>query len=226
MKLTNTIIILSLVSLAACGGGGGGGGSSQNEQIQAEEASDGVFHAHLRPTNPHSSGFLPHGGATFSIDGDKLVVKTYLDDDGSVTHRQSVHSGTRCPGPSDDMNGDGFIDYQEALRVAGPVLIPLDADLSSQDKGADVYPRGTGFSYTETVSRALLMEDIWGPDSNPSDEIAHLSRGSALKLVGRIVLVHGTNANSSLPSSIAGRGSEAANLSLPVVCGVIFPLAN
>lgn len=226
MKITNSILLLSLVALVACGGSKSGGNNSNNEQFQAEEAANGVYHAHLRPMNPHSNGFLPHGGATFTIDGDKLFVKTFLDDDSSVTHRQSVHVGTRCPGPSDDQNGDGLVDYQEALRVVGPVLIPLDAELSTQEKGAEVYPRGTGFTYTETVSRAQLMEDLWSPDGNPSDEMTHLARGEQLKLVGRIVLIHGTTSSSLLPATLSGRGSEAPNLSLPVVCGVISNIPN
>lgn len=219
--------MLSLLAVVACGGGGGGGGgggSAQRQEADASEATDGVYHAHLRPVNPHANGFLPHGGATFRVSGDQLSVKSYLDDDSSVTHRQSVHMGTRCPDAGDDRNGDGMVDYQEAMKVVGRVLIPLDSDISSQDKGAEVYPRGSGFTYNESASISEMMTDLKDADAVPGDEFGKLSRNQGMNLVGRVVLVHGTFANNLLPATLATRGSDPANLALPVVCGVISPV--
>lgn len=225
MKYSRSIMLISLLSLVACGGGGGGGSSkSQQEKTNASEAADGIYHAHLRPMNPHANGFLPHGGATFRVDGDKLSVKTYLDDASGVTHRQSVHTGTSCPTSANDSNGDGLIDYQEALRAVGPVLIPLDSDLSSQEKGAEVYPTGSSFTYNETGFMTEMLNNLWEVDAVPADEFAKLGSGEGIKLVGRVVLVHGTFSNDLLPASLSGRGSDPANISLPVVCGVISPI--
>ena len=218
-------MMLSLLSLVACGGGGGGGSSkSQQERTNASEAADGVYHAHLRPLNPQSNGFLPHGGATFRVDGDKLTVKSFLDDASGVTHRQSVHVGTACPTPANDSNGDGMIDYQEALKAVGPVLIPLDGDLSSQEKGAEIYPSGSSFTYNETGFMTEMLSNLWEADAVPADEFAKLGSGEGMRLVGRVVLIHGTFSSNLLPGSLATRGTDPANIALPVVCGVISPI--
>ncbi len=226
MKFTKALMILPLLGLVACGGGGGGGSDkAQGETSVAVEAADGVYHAHLRPVNPHSNGFLPHGGATFRVDGDKLSVTSYLDDAASVSHRQSVHVGTSCPTAAHDRNGDGMVDYKEALKAVGPVLIPLDEDLSSQEKGAEIYPRGSSFTYNETGMVSEMVNNLYEADPVPGDEITKLSRGQGMKLVGRVVLVHGTHAASDLlPATLGTRGSDPANIALPVACGVIAPI--
>ncbi|MES2526804.1 MAG: hypothetical protein V4598_06940 [Bdellovibrionota bacterium] len=225
MKFTTLVIALPLLGLVACGGkGGGGSDSAQSETNPAVEAADGVYHAHLRPLNPHSNGYLPHGGATFRIDGDKLSVTSYIDDASGVTHRQSVHTGTSCPTAAHDANGDGMIDYNEALKAVGPVLIPLDGDLSSQEKGAEIYPKGSSFTYNESGFVSEMVNNLYESDPVPGDEIVKLGRGQGMKLVGRVVLVHGTFSSDLLPGTLSTRGTEAANLALPVVCGVISPV--
>ena len=225
MNFRKLIPCIALLPLVACGGGGGGGGGAQKqEEIELGDAVDGVYHAHLRPVNPHSNGFLPHGGATFRVEGDTLSVKTYLDDDSSVTHRQSVHMGSSCPTAAHDANRDGMIDYKEALRAVGKVLIPLDGDLSSQDEGAEIYPKGSGFTYSRSAGISGMLNDLWARDLSPGDEITKLSRGQGMKLVGRVVLIHGTLNSELLPASLGTRGTEPANIALPVVCGVIAPV--
>ncbi len=223
MKISKVLMILPLLALAACGGGSGGGSDkAQGETSVATEAADGVYHAHLRPVNPRSNGFLPHGGATFRVKGDKLSVTSYLDDASGVSHRQSVHVGTSCPTAAHDKNADGMIDYNEALKAVGPVLIPLDEDLSSQEKGAEIYPKGSSFTYNETGMVSEMVNNLYESDPVPGDEITKLRQGQGMKLVGRVVLVHGTYAASDLlPASLGTRGSDPANLALPVVCGVI-----
>lgn len=225
MKLFNVMMIFPLVGLVACGGkDGGGSDKSQAETSTAAEAADGVYHAHLRPMNPHSNGFLPHGGATFRVDGDKLSVTSYLDDASGVKHRQSVHVGTSCPSVGHDTNGDGMIDYNEALKAVGPVLIPLDGDLSSQEKGSEVYPSGSAFTYNESGFVSEMVNNLYESDPVPGDEIVKLGRGQGMKLVGRVVLVHGTYSSDLLPATIGTRATDPANLALPVVCGVISPV--
>lgn len=217
-------MILPYLILTACGGDSGGSDKAQSETNAAVEASDGVYHAQLRPLNPRSNGYLPHGGATFRVDGDKLSVTTFLDDASGVIHRQSIHTGTICPSSSDDKNRDGMIDYTEALLAVGSVMIPLDADLSAQEKGAEIYPRGQSFTYNESVFISEMVKNLYEADPVLNDEFIKFSRGDRLKLVGRVVLVHGTNASDLLPGTLSTRGSEEANLALPVVCGIISPV--
>ena len=207
MKSINILAVLSLLSVVACGGGGGsGGGGNQNERTTPMvEATPGTYYAVLRPVNFHSNGFIPYGQATFTLQNGMLQVSTAMDDDQPVSHRQSLHMGSRCPTAADDANGDSFIDYNEAIAVVGSVQMPLDGDLNSKAAGADIYPRGIGMTYSQTASLANIKADL----------------GAGIGLERKVVLVHGTSANSSFPTSIASFQAEASHISLPVVCGVL-----
>lgn len=107
------------------------------------------------------------------------------------------------------------------MRAVGKVLIPLDSDLSSQDAGGESYPKGSSFTYSESASIAEMLNDLWAPDKVPGDEFVKLRHGEGMKLVGRVVLIHGTYTYDGLPATLATRGSDAANISIPVACGVI-----
>ena len=220
MKTKSIISILAMITLISCGKNGGGSDSSMQEQL--EPVSDGVYHAVLRPLNTQASGYLPTGTATFTVKGDNFQARTLLDDDARVTHRQSVHFGTRCPNNAqDDRNGDGYVDYAEAMAVVGKVFIPLDNDLSSQVAGANVYPKGSGFSYARSSSLSRLNADLWMADEDAADDIAKLNSGENLGISNRVVLIYGAAVKSTFPASLSARSGEAANLSLPIACGVI-----
>lgn len=222
MKTNNFLSVLALLACVACGGGGGGGGSNGSEGIQElVEATPGTYYSVLRPVNFYSNGYIPYGAATFTVKENQLQVSTSMDDDQAVAHRQSLHLGTRCPTAGDDTNGDGFVDYNEAIAVVGPALMPLDNDLSSQKAGAEIYPRGRGMTYNKSASLPQVNADLWVSDENPSDNVTKLAPGQALGFEERVVLVHGTSASVLLPNSLSSYPGEAAHLSLPVVCGVL-----
>lgn len=228
MKSNIAFVMLALLGLAACGKDGGGssgaqgsGGIIQNTSQEMVEASPGTYYTVLRPVNFHANGFIPYGAATFTLMGDQLQVSTSMDDDQAVAHRQTMHMGTRCPTLADDTNGDSFIDYDEAQKVVGPALMPLDADLDSQSGGAEVYPRGSAMTYKKSASLSKINFDLWKADEDPSDNVIKLAQGKGIGFEGRVVLIHGTTFQSSFPSSLASYKTEAAHLSLPVVCGVL-----
>lgn len=226
MKFKNILAVLSLVSLAACGGSGGGGGSDtgfseQNVAHEMNEATPGTYYSVLRPVNFYANGFIPYGAATFTLKGDQLQVNVVMDDDQSVPHRQSLHLGTRCPRLSDDTNGDGFIDYEEAMAVVGPVVVPLDNDLNSQEAGAGSYPRGPSMTYNKIALLSKINADLWLPDPDPADNLIKLTPGRGIGFEGRVVLVHGTTPQNHFPSSLATNANEPVHLALPVVCGVL-----
>lgn len=212
MKTHNVVLISALLTLAACGGGGGGGGSGSGGDREREremtEATPGTYYTVLRPVNFHSNGFIPYGQATFTLENDQLQVNTSLDDDQPVKHRQTLHIGSRCPTSEDDTNGDSFIDYNEALKVVGKVLMPLDADLNSQAGGEDIYPTGRSMSYSRMGVLSKINADLKFPP------------GKGIGFEGRVVLIHGTSQN-AFPTSLASLPGEPAHLSLPVVCGVL-----
>lgn len=225
MKTNKLIMICALLGLVACGSDGGSSSDSKKENksvaLEMVEATPGTYYSVLRPVNFHSNGFIPYGMATFTLTDDVLQVSISMDDDQSVSHRQSLHLGTRCPSESDDSNGDGFIDYEEALSVVGPALMPLDNDLNSQLAGEGVYPKGPGMTYNRTASLQKINADLWSSDENPSDNLMKLDDGKGIGFEDRVVLVHGTSYQSSFPTSLASHHGEDANLSLPVVCGVL-----
>lgn len=221
-------MLLTILSLVACGkdggsssGSGGSGRIAQNTSQEMVEATPGTYYTVLRPVNFHANGFIPYGAATFTLVGDQLQVSTSMDDDQAVTHRQTLHMGTRCPTLVDDTNGDGFIDYHEAQKVVGPALMPLDGDINSQSAGAEVYPRGIGMTYKKSASLSSINSDLWEADEDPSDNVIKLAQGKGIGFEGRVILVHGTTSQSSFPSSLASYKAEAAHISLPVVCGVL-----
>lgn len=213
MKMYNIFLMSALLTLAACGGGGGGGGSGSGSDREREremtEATPGTYYTVLRPVNFHSNGFIPYGQATFTLQNDQLEVNTSLDDDQPVKHRQTLHIGTRCPTSEDDTNGDSFIDYNEAMKVVGKVLMPLDGDINSQADGAEIYPSGRGMSYSRLASLSKINADL------------KLPPGKGIGFEGRVVLIHGTASQSVFPTSLASYPGEPAHISLPVVCGVL-----
>jgi hypothetical protein len=225
MKPNHIFMALTLLTFVACGKDGGGNTGSNNgndnDVTEMVAATPGTYYAVLRPITFHSNGFIPYGAATFVLKDDQLQVSTSLDDDQAVNHRQTLHMGTRCPTLADDTNGDTFLDYNEALSVVGPALMPLDNDLNSQAAGADIYPRGIGMTYNKSASLSKINADLWITDEDSSDNLTKLPTGTSIGFENRVVLVHGTSNQSTLPSSVAAYRGEASHLSLPVVCGVL-----
>lgn len=209
--LAPLMLTLSVTLLTACGGGGGGEssrGGGNGPAIQ-EQTAEGSYRAILRPMNNSLMGFLPTGAAEFTIQGDSVQTKTYLDDDARVTHMQNVHVGSRCPTPADDRNGDGVVDIEEAYAVVGAVLVPLDADINSAVEGEKIYPLGGAFTYVETASLSKLETDV------------KARTNQNLNLAGRVVLIHGLNGATKMPATVASRDGMLMQASVPVVCGII-----
>lgn len=211
-KKFSSLIILSMSLMAACGGGGGSGSgkSSAGQAAVQEQQAEGSYRAILRPFNNHLSGFLPTGFAEISIMGDNVTMKTMLDDDARVIHMQSIHTNTRCPNASDDKNGDGYVDINEAYAVVGKVLVPLDSDLNNQALGAGIYPMGGGYTYVEAASLKSLESDVKS------------RTGENLNLGGRVVLMHGVNANTTVPATFGTLEGMTQQASAPIACGVIY----
>jgi hypothetical protein len=210
MKKRNLVLAFAVSTLlVSCGKGKNGGSKSQKAVALKEQVSEGNYRAILRSLNNSLSGFIPTGVAEISITQDEAKVMTLLDDDARVTHLQSIHVGTRCPELRDDRNKDGLIDIKEAYAVVGKVLIPLDGDLSSAEEGANLYPVGSGFTYSEAVSLSELETDVR----------SRLKQN--LNLAGRVILMHGVNGGTPLPETVQTMGTMLKQASIPIVCGVI-----
>ena len=216
------VSFVSLLALVACGGSGGGGGnnSADGGQHQEMQETEGQYRAILRPLNNTLSGWIPNGKADIRISGDRVEVKSWMDDSANVVHIQSIHAGFRCPRAEDDKNRDGVVDYAEAMAVAKPVLVPLDGNLNSQLDGMTIFPRGN-FNYFQKASLQNLMGDLTAADDNASDHVVKLAAGKTLDLAGRVVMVHGVVSTRPLPGSVGLISGLTPQASIPIACGVI-----
>lgn len=220
--MRNLLLILPVASLLiACGSDSGSSSSPTIQMAQEEQVSDGKYLAVLRPLNTQISGYFPFGNAEIEVAGDEFKVVTYLDDDAQVTHKQSIHTGTRCPEAKDDTNGDGLVDINEAMAVVGKVVLPLDSDLSSQKAGEGDYPRGTSPTYTEVASITSIMEDLKNRTEEVPDHLVKLEDDQNLAIEGKVVLVLGASDQASLPETTGSAFGLTPHGSLPIVCGVI-----
>lgn len=127
MKTIKMIMMLTLLGLVACGSdsGGSGSGSESKKKIRVWRRKWLRLHLALITASLDLLIFIPMAlylmaMATFILKEDELQVSISMDDDQAVSHRQSLHLGTRCPTSTDDNNGDGFVDYEEALKVVKP----------------------------------------------------------------------------------------------------------
>lgn len=208
-KLSFIAISLSFALLTSCGKDGGGRSKGPESPVLEEQVAEGTYEAILRPFNNHLSGYLPSGTANIKIQGDNVQIKTLLDDDARVPHMQAILSGTRCPVASDDSNGDGLIDIEEAYRASGSVFIPLDSDINGASEGSGVYPIGSGFTYIENASLSRMEAD------------ARQRTNQNLNLAGRVVLIHGVAQSTKMPETAATRDGISPQASVPIACGIL-----
>lgn len=231
MKYSKNIIsALCLLALASCGGKNGGSGSSggsrnEDEPRLEEQVAEGNYKAILRPTSFTLSGWIPSAVADIKIVGDEVEVKAWMDDAANVVHMMSIHAGTKCPELTHDANKDGFVDYNEMLKISKKVLIPLDGNLNSQNDGANAYPRGN-FTYFQKASLGSIMNDLTQSDLDARDHVVKLHAGENLNLAGRVIIVSGVAANRVLPASVSTIAGQTPQASIPISCGVIMRMSN
>lgn len=186
-------------------------------QLQEEQ---GTFRATLSPLNSSVSG-MTGGTADFVLDGDSFKATVMVNGAPMALHAQHIHVGSACPTSSADTNGDGFIDVVEGVPTYGPILVPLDGDLSSQDAGGSDFPSGTEYTYEEETSYAAMLGDLKLPDPNTEDAVVKLGASEFLDLEGRHVVIHGVMESDDVPDSVASIGDLPNYVTLPIACGVI-----
>ncbi len=164
------------------------------------------------------------GTARFILNGDVLTAEVNATglDTGTVI-RQFVVTGGACPTTAADTNADTFIDALEAIAVTGNVLVPLDADVSSQAGGAGTFPTSdaTGaFTYGDTVSFTSFMDDLTATDPDPSDLTDKLT-SDTLDLDTRAIILLGVTDTATLDPTVLALPGLTAQQSFPVACGTI-----
>ncbi len=183
----------------------------------------GEYLAVFKMVNPDIAKDIS-GAFTFSrkVEKDTVAVDIRLRNVAEVIHAQHVRVGTRCPGPQDDKNADGFIDALEGEKVYGKIFFPLDYDLSSQKAKEFYFPLGQMYGYYEYNVAAKFSEFI--ADLRAYDRpngYYKLQNREKMNLVGRVVVVMGVAENTNFPVTVASTSTLLPHQSLPIVCGVI-----
>lgn len=128
------------------------------------------------------------------------------------THPQHIHAADRCPNSSADTNGDGIVDVIEGLPFYGPILVPLDGDISNTTSEIPTFPFGAGergtFHYEASTSLSTLETALNEP----------------INLASRHVVIHGVDLATPLPASVQSLPGLPAQVTLPVACGEIREL--
>lgn len=203
---------------------------SQNNVPQEEQIifpSDGSniqgkYLARFQTLNGHVNGTVP-GSVTFFRDKDRVMVYLRLFAGyPKAWHPQKIYEGTRCPTLADDTNGDGYIDINEAEAVLGKILIPLDADISSQRSGRNFYPLGDlsgNYFYERMTSFSRMFRDLKDTRS-AGDEYKKLGPDEGFSIEGKAVLVQGVGKDVEFPETVGSAPRYKPFQTLPVACGI------
>lgn len=205
---------LLIFNITSCGKG------FTDEQKIPEDAWNRQYEAVFKPLNQkfgRSSGW-----ARFSIFENQIWARVKFHGKKSKDmHAQYVHINGRCPNMKDDMNRDGYLDFMEVYKVAGPILLPLDSNLNSQLKGIFEFPamkRQPFYYYSEASNYGRMMADLRRDDVISDDMVTKLKEKD-LNLQKRVVLVYGIDADEFLPSSVRTFTGYPPQATLPVACG-------
>jgi len=184
-----------------------------------------VYRAQLAQINPLIGGGTASARAEVVIEGDD-VISIQIDGVGldQVDHPTFLRTGSSCPTLAADVNGDGIVDVVEGQGAYGSVLLPLDADLSSQAIDIGTFPSGGVLLYDETDDFSEVFDAIDGPDANPNDFLTSLAPGEPLALDTRTIVVHGVSPAQINPlpaGSVQGLAGSGLDLSgtVPILCG-------
>jgi hypothetical protein len=196
--------------------------------VTAQELKDeGLYRAILAPLN---AGLGHQTSGTFEIrikEDDLSISSSVSGAPALVKHYQHLMEKKACP--ESDANQDGVLDFAETLSAAGPILIPIDSDLSNQLVGMDFGPiaNGTGtYIYRRSTNLTLFLEDLSQPDPDQSDAVGKMSPGGPISLDGRVVMVFGVNNGANLPSTAAGYQDESPELMTPIACGALVRVTD
>jgi len=124
-------------------------------------------------------------------------------------HPQHIHASDRCPSASADTNGDGIVDVIEGLPFYGPILVPLDGNISNITSEIPSFPFAMGDRGTYRYEASTTLSVLEAALNEP------------LNLPARHVVIHGVDLATALPSSVQSLPGLPAQITLPVACGEI-----
>lgn len=233
-QLTSLIFGACVMSmLASCSKSSSGGGVNFKKDPLRQEPEElgitGRYIAKFHSLNSSVAG-VTAAEAKIQVMGDQITVSLAVKDSpASTVHSQFIYAASECPTEVHDTNSDGFIDPVEASKVLGKILIPLDAELNSQEEGSQDFPQsnflGTYSYYKEGVLSSLIT-DLQSPDDNDKDEVGKISINEQLKLEGRVIVIQGIANDVYLPGSVRTFDGLSDRATLSIACGKIARVMN
>lgn len=198
----------------------------------AEEISyhqSGTFLAKFETLNTKINGNVP-GSSTIFFQEERIYTYVRLFAGfPKVWHQQKVYNGNECPKLKDDINMDGFLDINEVEKIVGKVLLPLDANISSQNAGKNFYPiadESGSYSYERITRFQNLEKDLKSKDLNPEDNVMKLDPEDFLKIENKVIIIYGISSEVPLPETVSGQGKYEAFQTFPVACGKYQKVQN
>jgi hypothetical protein len=242
MKIKKTKIASSLVLatlIVGCGKAGKQVLPDRERMIEDTEAAaqraaatgdniQGRYVADFVTINPHVNGSIPGSAVILREENTLKMFVRFTLGSPSAAHFQNIHMGNRCPNMSDDTNGDGFIDIQEAMAVVGKIIVPLDSDISSQRSQNRFWPKAFengSYTWQETTSFKHFWSDLKGKDWDEKDDIVKLAEDQGLAITGKVVMIQGFSKEraAELPATVASAKRYPSYVTLPVACGIYMP---
>lgn len=229
--ISSVLIGTCLFTLVSCGSDNSSNSGNNTVQQQEEQLQDnqGTYRAVLSSLNTNVAGNTT-GTVEITIEGDDIrVFSNVTGAPAGVKHLQNITLSSSCPTEAQDVNGDSYVDIAESTTTTGPILIPLDSDLSAQLDGMTYGPiansEGT-YIYRRSTTLSDLLSDLTTPDPDVLDPIVKLPEGQNLNLGGRVIIVHGVASSKNLPETVSSVGDLPSELSLPIACGKLVRVSS
>lgn len=211
-------LTFSLFTLISCGKGFSEEDSALS--LRQEEQSSEHLKSTLKSLNQKYGTYTGYVGLSIIANQFWARIKLW-GPVNRVEHAQYLHKGDRCPAMSDDLNRDGVLDFQEVYAVAGDIILPFDANVNSQMRGFNEFPRirSSGhYYYSESGNYQWILEDLRGDDLYPEDIMVKLGN-EPLRLERRIIVIYGISEDIRLPLTVQTLPGYGNHSMIPIACG-------
>lgn len=220
------ILFLSLLMLGACSEKDNTGAlplKNHNQNFQNSYKENPTEFLAVLETMNKSVAANVSGNANFKMqDGDFVAYIRLFNSVPGLIHEQRFYQASSCPTMDEDTNADGFIDILELNSYLGHPILPLDADITSEESGMHTFPAGDvagGYWYEQIVPYTTLNNDLHADDLNPMDDFEKLPGNEELSLEEGVIVILGVPATTILPETVASSAGYANFQTLPVACG-------
>lgn len=173
-----------------------------NEPERQEEQAPGYYTGSYAPLNSQYYGLIKAHSILWTKGQQFYVRVVVLKSSPSLIYQQYIHKGALCPTMKDDINSDGVLSAEEAARVSGPMLIPLDRNLRTQQSGLEWFPRTDRYGmyyYSRSGDISEMMRDLRKPDAAPDRGLAKLHKSENLNLEQRTIILYRSSSEAFIP---------------------------